>query len=423
MKRIFHLGLLLVLLLSACDNKDEIAPGERPDERLNQTLSDYKNQLVGAENGWKAILYPAGGAAYSFFIKFNANDRLSMVSDINANTAATPLESTYRLKAMQQPALIFDTYNYMHILADPDPRQSNGDVGAGKYSDFEFSFESVTPETITLKGTLQGSRLVLTKATKDVADNFISRIAERVKTFESINNFTTYFKRLIIANQTFDFSANTNLRQITITYSEGGATKSFTTEYYYTEAGIEFLTPFAVGSTNITGLSSMQYNASNKTIQFTVNNVAGTIRESTSPAAVDLQAARRFYNNPPNGLYWVNFTGFTVEGVEDAFGVNNIDGFEIITFYKQPDPPYDGFIFWTADDFFGPAIRTQFRNDGRIVFAYDGAEFGTPPAAAEAIVDATRAQLIIPEGYYVIQVGPNSYDLVSAKDAKTWISF
>lgn len=423
MKKILGLCLLMVSLLSACDKKNEIAPGERPDERLNQKLTDYKNQLVSAENGWKAVLYPEGGSAYSFFMKFNANDRLSMRSDINASTAATALESTYRLKAMQQPALLFDTYSYLHILTDPDPSKSNGDYGAGKYSDFEFSFESVTPETIALKGNLQGSRLVLIKATKDEADNYIKKIAESAKAFEDINTLTTYFKRLVLGNLAYDFAVNTNLRQITLTYLEGGTVKTFTTGYYYTENGITLLEPFVNGSLTISTLTSIQFNASQKRINLTINNIAASIQEAVKPIALDLQAARRFYNNPPNGVYWETDEGFTVEGVSDAFKVNSIAGFEGITFYVQPDPPYDGFIFWTAGGFFGPAFKTQFRNDGRIVFTYDGAEFGTTPAAAAAIVTATRTQLTIPEGYYVIQVGPNSYDLVSARDAKTWISF
>ena len=430
MKRILHLCLLLVLLLSACDKKDEIAPGERPDERLNQTLTDYKNQLVGAENGWKAILYPEGGAAYSFFIKFNANDRLSMLSDINATSAATTLESTYRLRAMQQPTLLFDTYNYMHILADPDPRKSDGEVGAGKYSDFEFSFESVTPETITLTGNLQGSRLVLTKATQDEASNFISKVAERVKAFENLNNFTTYFKRLVIGNQAFDISVDTNFREITITYFEGGVARLFTTEYYYTESGIAFLTPFAGGGTTITDLSTVQYNAISGNVDFTVNNVAGTIREATRPATVDVQAARTLVNATGED-YWIAETGFTVNGVPDAFKVSSIPNFYFVAFW----PNYDNDNGQNIDLFgivtlnpdtdrlalsFGPAAVSRLTNDGRIVYSNYGM-LGTPPAEAEPILTQTMEIWTDPEGFYVVTT-KDGFDLVSAKDGKSWIN-
>ncbi|MHC2991698.1 hypothetical protein OB13_08900, partial [Pontibacter sp. HJ8] len=71
-------------MLSACDKEDnDPAPGERPDERLNKILTEYKTQLVGAENGWKATLFPAGAAAYTFLFRFSENDRVTTVSDIN----------------------------------------------------------------------------------------------------------------------------------------------------------------------------------------------------------------------------------------------------------------------------------------------------------------------------------------------------
>ena len=430
MKKILHLCLLITFLLSACDKKDEIAPGDRPDERLNQTLSDYKSQLVNAENGWKAVLYPQGGSAYSFFIKFNANDRLSMLSDINASSAATSLESTYRLKAMQQPALIFDTYNYMHILADPDPRKSNGEVGAGKYSDFEFSFESVSPETITLKGNLQGSRLVLTKATKDEADNYIKRIAERAKAFESINNFTTYFKRLVIGNASFDVSVDTNLREITLTYFEGETAKTFTTGYYYTENGLTFLTPFSVGGANITGLNNIQFNTNNRNISFTANNVAGSIQESARPAKIDVQGARNFFNASGED-YWVAETGFTVNGVPDALKVSSITNFYFIALWPKYGTSngrtYDLFGVVTLNPStskpelnFGPAAVSSLTADGRIVYSYLGM-LGTQPAQAEPIITPTRELWTDTQGFYVVTT-QYGVDLVSAKDGKSWIN-
>ncbi|GEO03308.1 hypothetical protein AAE02nite_09720 [Adhaeribacter aerolatus] len=429
MKRIFHLCLLVVMLLSACDKKEEIAPGEKPDERLNKTLTDYKNQLVGAENGWKAVLYPDGGAAYSFYIKFNANDRLSMLSDMNASSAATALESTYRLKAMQRPALLFDTYNYMHILADPDPSKSNGEVGAGKYSDFEFSFESVTPEAITLTGNLQGSRLILTKATKDEADNFIKRIAEKVKTFESINNFATYFKKLVIGNSSYDISVDTNLRQITFTYFEGTTAKTFTTDYYYTETGITFLTPFAVGGLNITGLNAIQYNATNRNISFTVNNVAGNIQESARPTRIDVEAARSFFNATGDD-YLVAESGFTVNGVPDAYKVSSITNFYFVAFWPKygtsNGQSYDIFGVVTQNPtsgqltLFGPAAASRLTTDGRIVYTLLGT-VGTQPAGVEAIMTPTIALWTNTQGFYVVTT-QYGVDLVSASDGKSWIN-
>ncbi|WP_162052611.1 DUF4302 domain-containing protein [Pontibacter pamirensis] len=423
MRKIWLLGLLIVSMLSACDKDDnEVAPGERPDERLNQVLSEYKSQLVNAEYGWKATLFPEGGAGYSFLFDFSENDRVITRSDINAGTAA-PLESTYRLKAAQLPSLLFDTYTYLHILADPDATKSGGEWGEGRVSDYEFSFDSVSPDSIILTGNYNDSRLILVRATADEASNYISRVNENAQTFENINNFTSYFKQLEVGNQSIDIVVNTDLRTITFTYDEGSGVRTFTTSYYFTPEGLRLLQPLNVGGLVITSLNEMQYSAFRNRINLTVNGTEASIQETSSPAYVDPQVARTFYNNPPNGAYWRTVNGFTVEGVVDTFNVGSIANLELITLYIQASPPYDGLIFWTTDGkFFGPALRSRFTDDGRIVFTYGG-EFGTTPEQAAPMVNATREQLTIPEGYYVIRTGPNTYDLVSAKDGKTWISF
>src|SRR5690606_20960412 len=173
------IGFLCLLGLSSCQNDDDtLSAGERPDERLKALLTEYKTTLVGAPCGWKAVLYPSGGAAYSFLFVFTENDRVTMYADINATTASVPMESSYRLKAMQRPTLLFDTYSYIHILADPDPSKSGGITGAGKISDFSFSFDTLTQNSIELVGSFNGSRLVLEEATQEEAANFIPEIAE-----------------------------------------------------------------------------------------------------------------------------------------------------------------------------------------------------------------------------------------------------
>ncbi len=237
MKKILLLGALIVSMLSACQKDDtDLAPGERPDERLNKVLTEYKTQLVSAEHGWKAVLFPEGGSAYNFLLNFSANDRVTMRSDINASTAAEPFESSYRLKALQRPSLLFDTYSYLHILADPDERKSGGERGQGRYSDFEFSFDAATPETITLTGNYNNSKLILTKATQEEANTYIQQIAANAEAFESIQTLTTYFKRLTVGENVFDVSVLTGTKNITFSYYEGDVVSTFSTTYYFTEA-------------------------------------------------------------------------------------------------------------------------------------------------------------------------------------------
>ena len=103
---------------------------------------------------------------------------------------------------------------------------------------------------------------MLVRATADEAANYISSINENIQAFESINNFSLYFKQLRVGGQAFDIKVNTVLRTITITYEEGSEVKTFTTGYYYTPEGIALLQPFQTGELTITTLTDLAYVAS-----------------------------------------------------------------------------------------------------------------------------------------------------------------
>jgi hypothetical protein len=424
MKKIFLLCLWGAFILSACQKENEPAPGERPDERLNEVLSQYKSQLVGAEHGWKATLYPEGGAGYSFWLDFSESDRVTMTSDINADAAAK-LESSYRLKALQRPALLFDTYSYLHILSDPDATKSGGDWGEGKYSDFEFSFTAVSPDTVTLTGNLKGSKMILVKASQEEAENYINRILGKAGIFENINNFTTYFKRLTVGSQAFDVSVQPGIRYITFTYFEGEVSKVFTTSYLYTEEGVVLLEPFNSGGITISTINVLGYDATNSKMNLSINNAAASMQEASRPAKVDVAGARRFFNTPADD-YWISVGGFTVNGEQDAFKVGAIQGLSFLVFWPKFDQynnrDYDLLGFVKDNTIaYGPAAIPDLTADGRIVYTHLG-DLGTVPPEDEPAVTATRNQWTISEGYYVIYTGATSCDLVSAKDAKAWIS-
>lgn len=432
MTRSIIFGFLLIFGFSSCQNDDDALPaGERPDERLNIALTEYKSKLVNAPYGWKAVLYPAAGAGYSFYFIFTENDRVTMYSDIDASTASVPLESTYRLKAMQRPSLLFDTYSYIHLLSDPDPTVNGGVVGAGKTSDFEFAFDSVTENSIELEGNFNGSRLYLEEATQEEAQGFIPDIAENVSVFEQIDNFKTYFKRLTLNGNEYDITVNTNFREISFSYTTGTIVNNFVTTYYYTRNGVSLLAPFEVNGISITNLNSLQYNAQNSTISFVENGATGSIKSVSQPIAIDRQAASRFYANPANGLYWVTENGFTIEGVPDALGVGQMTDFAFSLFWPQfgdsEGTTYDlfGFIVESGDGLAisgGPAFVPQFTNDGRLILNYLGL-LGEIAPEDEAAFLATTDILSDSEGFYVIQTSVGSYDLVSADDAREWISF
>lgn len=163
MKRILIYIFLLTGLMYGCkkDNDPILAD---PDTRLSAELEKDKALLLSAADGWLATIYPKGGKGFSFYFKFAANGTVNMISDFNTTTAATPAESTYRLKALQRPTLIFDGYNYIHMPADPNSTVSGGSGTAlGLTSDFEFAFIGVVGDTVKFEGTFNKNPMSMVK--------------------------------------------------------------------------------------------------------------------------------------------------------------------------------------------------------------------------------------------------------------------
>ena len=119
-KNLLYTFLAIITLVASCRKDDDNAFDKSPDERLNETLQQYQAALSGSPYGWNANLTTADGGSYRFYFSFNESNRVEMYSDFDSTTATTIRESSYRLKALQQPSLIFDTYSYIHILSDPD---------------------------------------------------------------------------------------------------------------------------------------------------------------------------------------------------------------------------------------------------------------------------------------------------------------
>jgi uncharacterized protein DUF4302 len=172
MKRLLFI-IFITSLVSACSKKtDDLFP-ESSDERVAKALANYRNTLMQAP-GWKLFVYPAGlqsqgieVGGLTYYITFPDSNRTRMVSDFIADMAAAPVESSYRIKALQFPSLLFDTYSYIHVAADPDENVSSSPTGSGGYgwgTDFEFGFQKLeTSDTMKLKGNFNKSDAVLIK--------------------------------------------------------------------------------------------------------------------------------------------------------------------------------------------------------------------------------------------------------------------
>ena len=436
MKRIILFLVAASLIFAGCKKDDDTVFDQSPDVRLNDALTKYQSELSGAQYGWKALLFPQGGGAYFFYIKFNDANRVQMISDFDSASALTVKESSYRLKALQQPSLIFDTYSYIHLLSDPDASINGGAFGQGLLSDFEFYFnDSTSADTLKLTGRMNGSRFVMTKATEAEANAFTSGQLKTYLFKNDLGQIQQYFKRFTIGTSNYDVNVDLATKKIIFTWTDGqGNVLSYTTTFYFTLNGIALEKPFVDGSTVISEFTDFSFSSSTSTINLNASGTAASIKGVSAPIVVDKDAPRRWRQySIDNSLYWISLNGFHVNGVDDAYGIKTLStdtsNFYYLIYWAQPGgQSYDihAPVFLNRGDSldinYGIAQRANLLSDGRVTFRYVGDLLAGPfPTTGPAVL--TRDQLLSPQGYYLVQTGPITYDMVSAADSRIWITW
>jgi hypothetical protein len=432
-KRILLYFLLPLIGLMACETSEDSVFDRSSDERLNAALATYQKRLVDAPHGWKAVLKPGGGGVYSFYFKFNDQNRVVMYSDFTQNSANVSKESSYRLKALQTPALLFDTYSYIHVLADPDDEVNGGTLGEGLKSDFEFGFntDSVNAEQIRLVGRMNKSELLLTEATSEEAAAYAAGNLAKSQQFENLANYQKYFKRVTINGIEYEVKFNGASRLITFSWLEGSELKSFSSNYYYSINGVVFIHPFVSGSVAIYSLDNVAWDASKEQVSFSVDGVRSTILSADRPLKIDTGAPRAWWQaSQEEDTYWESRQGFHVNGVEDGLGMRQMrtDSSRFYSFFYWPN-------YNSSYDAFGPLLlggrglelpygfaprRPTFTSDGRAIFT----NYGTlgPVPTSGPVVEAARI-MYNTSGFYFIKTSDTTYDMISASDSGIWITW
>ncbi|WP_143305910.1 DUF4302 domain-containing protein [Chitinophaga vietnamensis] len=188
--------LLLAAVFTACNkNSDDKIFDKSPDERLNATLADYQAKLVAAPYGWKMTVVPGDTSepyVFYFWLRFNNQNRV-----IERMDTLPAMESSFRLKAMMQPELIFDTYSYLHMLSDPTGAVPGAVVGKGLQADFEYEMRYVSADSIVLYGKYNGSYAKLVKAAAGDSATFTDNLF-RLNNYLS-GNYVSSGKRTLYA--------------------------------------------------------------------------------------------------------------------------------------------------------------------------------------------------------------------------------
>lgn len=245
--------LAFLILLSACKNEYEPVFNESPDERVRKVIEEYKTTLINAPNGYKGIIYTGSGGGYMFYLDFKENGTVTMVSDFNMETSSTPMNATYVIKALQRPTLSFDTYSYIHLLADPSEEVNGGENGVGLESDVEFAFEEFSGDTIDVEGIQRNTEMILIAATQEEASAFLSG-----KLNDNITNTTDF----LAANPFpyFEFTGGTQVavdinqdnKTVTLFYrASDNSVQQTTLPFSYSTNGILLKEPVEFGNVSI----------------------------------------------------------------------------------------------------------------------------------------------------------------------------
>ncbi|WP_448701969.1 DUF4302 domain-containing protein [Mucilaginibacter sp. AW1-3] len=440
MKKYLIYTALALTILSACKKTNTVAPGDLPEARVSAALALYNTTLTGSANGWKAVLFPKGGGVYLFSMKFSTTNRVSMLSDINATTSTTAVESSYKIKQEQAPSLLFDTYNYIHLLSDPDPTVMGGNAGTGLNSDFEFYFDTIKGDTVNLIGNRLGSKLMLIKAPTPAAYN--SFVTGTAVVANQLSQLRTYFKRMTIGGIDCEVRVDLANKILTFNYLDSSGNLVTVVGNFYVDGAtntIVFITPVKIGNTTVTSMTNTSADAVNHLFIATINGTVVQMRESITPLKLDLTSPKRWHDQGllnPNTT-WISNTAFHL-GVDDYCNFKNVPGYSSLWYALPPvfgNATYEGIIPFINNSLPGPySISSSFNTStpgiGRFILLGSGGTFtGTTPVA----LAMTQARALLYNGatggsfqdWYFIQTnaGGTTFDMVRVSDAQCWISW
>ncbi len=443
-KKIVGAALLLVAALSSCRKETDVFD-ESPDQRMEAYLQNAQQVLLAAENGWVGTVTSQAGPVFNYYMQFDGNNRVKMYSDFDTVSSGVFAESGYRLKGLQQPSLLFDTYSYVHLPADPQGSVNGGEDGQGLLTDFEFALDSVSSGYLRLKGRFNRSTGIFRAATREEAEKWTEhKWQENIEATMSLQKFSTYFTRMQVdGSDVCDIAINHYNRQIRFSsYSPSGGVNITMAAYHYADAETVLNEPVTINGITIEKLEDLHWDDATQTVVFRTNGKQASISAASSPIVVDAGAYRRWRNAALNaGSLWYASYGIVHEWQGDYTQIGSSTRFYLMGYIPGSTPSTDrlitAYLTEAQDDIegvYGYFVSPALQPGGTVIFtdmtAYREANGLTPVTAGDApdaksgaAMRQSMLELTIPEGFYVIQTGANSYDMVSAKDARTWFNW
>lgn len=438
MKKSIILLIAFVTFLTACNKNDNYIFDETPNERIKKAVNEFDEKLH-SEYGWIGELTNGAGKKFMFYFKFDGSNRVVMYSDFNSVTSSESKSSSYRIKALQQPTLLFDTYSYIHLIADPDDRISGGVRAQGQNTDFEFAYipaDNTHADTLNLLGIFKSNKLKLVRATKEVGESVLENGFLSAR-FNNLAKYPTYFKTINIGGVNVELRPNLETKELNFLFVNAGQNTTISTPYTMGVADILFTRPVTIGSATLDKFTNLNWNVADTTLTVSVNGTPQLINKAAAPAFVIANSPSAFFQWTVAIGWASSYTSYTINGVDDALDLVSIPGIQSLDYIPKAvnTGTLDYFrIFRGTDPAFGPAFTQP--NLGTPGIGKLGlAGFVNPNNVIQSLGTATVNKVqtvgnIIGEaaGHYYIQTRTGTatqiaYDMVSASDGRKWITW
>ena len=344
MKKTYRLLFALTALIftASCTPEVEDAFDKPSPDRIAEAISETKDILTAAPNGWKMAYQGSGGfGGFNILCKFDKEDNV-FCEEESDHAKAT---SHYTVQQGQGVLLSFDSFNAaLHKYSDPVGKingKSVGKDGKGFQGDFEFRVMSCTKDSIVLEGRKHGDRVVMTPMPEDLTwDSFFTQIA----TVASGMSSERY--NIIIDKDTLP--ARMNLHTLHTTDKNG---KAVAIPFIYTPQGIEVL---KADSLNGRKLTAFTYSTDDKWVDPNDKSVMLSPRDITPLEAF-------FSDNWTINVGYSSTAEMNVWKAAAAYAASK--NMEIVTVFFSTTPGFLSLSSYVGDDWGN--LRTLYSTSGK----------------------------------------------------------
>ncbi|EGC86096.1 conserved domain protein [Prevotella denticola CRIS 18C-A] len=344
MKKTYRLLFALTALIftASCTPEVEDAFDKPSPDRIAEAISETKDILTAAPNGWKMAYQGSGGfGGFNILCKFDKKDNV-FCEEESDHAKAT---SHYTVQQGQGVLLSFDSFNAaLHKYSDPVGKingKSVGKDGKGFQGDFEFRVMSCTKDSIVLEGRKHGDRVVMTPMPEDLTwDSFFTQIA----TVASGMSSERY--NIIIDKDTLP--ARMNLHTLHTTDKNG---KAVAIPFIYTPQGIEVL---KADSLNGRKLTAFTYSTDDKWVDPNDKSVMLSPRDITPLEAF-------FSDNWTINVGYSSTAEMNVWKAAAAYAASK--NMEIVTVYFSTTPGFLSLSSYVGDNWGN--LRTLYSTSGK----------------------------------------------------------